>query len=83
MPEQVRNCIKLLDIDLRRDMFFNIVLSGGTTLFPGFPERLQAELVRTAPGKCQPRVLLPKDRRWVLADLYFLRCSSLHFSAKP
>eukprot|EP00392_Amoebophrya_sp_AT5.2_P014208 g14351.t1 len=64
VPEQVRNCIKLLDIDLRRDMFFNIVLSGGTTLFPGFPERLQAELVRMAPGKCQPRVLLPNDRRW-------------------
>ncbi|CAD7922516.1 unnamed protein product [Amoebophrya sp. A25] len=66
VAEQVSRCIKIVDIDLRRDMYYNVVLSGGTTLFPGLPERLQFELTRLAPPKCQPRVLLPETRRYVV-----------------
>lgn len=29
------------DIDIRRDLFQNVILSGGNTLFKGFMERLQ------------------------------------------
>ncbi|XP_028295950.1 uncharacterized protein LOC114457963 isoform X2 [Gouania willdenowi] len=39
------------DIDLRRCFLGNLVLSGGNTLLPGLPERLQAEI----------RSLLPAD----------------------
>ena len=28
------------EIDLRRDMYSNIVMSGGTSMYPGLPERL-------------------------------------------
>ena len=32
------------DTDVRADLFNNIVLSGGTTCFPGFDQRLTTEL---------------------------------------
>ncbi|CAL4068097.1 unnamed protein product, partial [Meganyctiphanes norvegica] len=33
------------DIDIRKDLFANIVLSGGTTMYPGIADRMQKELV--------------------------------------
>ena len=32
------------DIDVRREMYNNILLFGGTSFIPGFPERIQKEL---------------------------------------
>jgi actin beta/gamma 1 len=29
------------DIDIRRELYSNIILSGGSTLYKGLPERLQ------------------------------------------
>ncbi len=36
------------DIDLRRELLANIILSGGSTLFPGFEQRLKKELLALA-----------------------------------
>ena len=36
--------IQECNIDLRNELFRNIVLSGGTTLFPGFASRILKEL---------------------------------------
>jgi len=36
------------DLDIRRDLFENVVLSGGTTCFRGFDSRLQKELTSLA-----------------------------------
>lgn len=41
---QVFNAINAADIDLRKDLYNSIVLSGGSTMFPGYPTRLQKEL---------------------------------------
>ena len=38
--ELVYNSILKSDIDIRKDLYSNIVMSGGTTMFPGIPERL-------------------------------------------
>ncbi|XP_034755783.1 uncharacterized protein LOC117961323 [Etheostoma cragini] len=64
MHESVFKSILSSDIDLRRCFLGNIVLSGGNTLLPGLPERLQAEikgLLPTAMGQ-SVRVTSPKDR---------------------
>ena len=37
------------DVDIRRDLYGTIVVTGGNTLFPGFPERLTRDLNVTAP----------------------------------
>ena len=35
MHEQTFNAIMKCDIDIRKDMYMNVVLSGGTTMYPG------------------------------------------------
>ena len=35
---------------IRREMYANIVLTGGTTLFPGIAERMQREITALAPS---------------------------------
>ncbi|XP_054473984.1 uncharacterized protein LOC129106788 [Anoplopoma fimbria] len=65
MHESVFKSILSSDIDLRRCFLGNIVLSGGNTLLPGLPERLQAEirgLVPAAEMRNGVRVTSPEDR---------------------
>ncbi len=41
MDELVDKVIQLCPLDVRRKLYNNIALSGGSTLFKGFNERLQ------------------------------------------
>ncbi len=56
----VQNC----DVDLRRDLFSNIVLSGGSTMFPGLKERLHKELVELVPDTTEVKIISPPERRY-------------------
>merc|ERR1712238_337737 len=38
------------DVDIRKDLYANIVLSGGTTMFPGISERMSKEVTALAPA---------------------------------
>ncbi|KAL3316928.1 Actin- protein 2 [Cichlidogyrus casuarinus] len=44
MAEMLFHTIQQADIDLRPELFKNIVLSGGSTMYPGLPSRLEREL---------------------------------------
>ena len=44
------NSIYKCDLDVRRDLFKNVVLSGGTTMYPGIADRIQKELTALAPS---------------------------------
>jgi hypothetical protein len=35
------NSIMKSDVDIRKDLYGNIILSGGTTMFPGIADRMQ------------------------------------------
>mmetsp|Transcript_20581 Transcript_20581/g.30323 ORF Transcript_20581/g.30323 Transcript_20581/m.30323 type:complete len:201 (+) Transcript_20581:40-642(+) len=59
-------CINTCDIDLRRDLFRNIVVSGGTTMFPGIKERLEKEIRKLAPANVRVEVQADKDRRYIV-----------------
>ena len=37
------------EVDIRRDLYGNIILSGGTTLYEGLPDRLEKELDALCP----------------------------------
>ena len=52
------------DIDIRADLFHNIVLSGGTTMFPGINERVTHELKRLVPPSISVRVITPPERKY-------------------
>ena len=36
--------LRKCDVDIRRDLFCNVVLSGGSTMLPGIGERMTKEL---------------------------------------
>ena len=46
VDELVDKVIQLCPIDVRRKLYSNIALSGGSTLFKGFNERLQSSVQR-------------------------------------
>merc|ERR1719443_2552511 len=52
------------DVDIRKDLYQNIVLSGGTTMFPGIQERLQKEIAALAPSSMKVKVIAPPERKY-------------------
>jgi len=44
VAEQLYNTIQAADIDIRADFYKHIVLSGGSTMYPGLPSRLEKEI---------------------------------------
>jgi actin beta/gamma 1 len=42
----------------------NVVMSGGTTMFPGIPERLSKELTSLAPSSMKIKVVAPPERKF-------------------
>jgi len=52
------------DVDVRRDLYGNIVMSGGTTMFEGIAERLNKELVSMAPSSMKIKVVAPAERKF-------------------
>jgi actin, other eukaryote len=60
----IHTSIQKTDIDLRKDLYANVVLSGGTTLFSGLVERLNRELEFLMPNSLKLKIWAPKDRRF-------------------
>ena len=58
------NSIKKCDVDVRRDLYNNTVLSGGTTMFPGIEARLSKELTELAPASIRIKVVAPLERKY-------------------
>lgn len=44
------NSIMKCDVDIRKDLYGNVVLSGGTTMFPGIADRMYKEITAHAPS---------------------------------
>jgi len=44
LAEQVFNCIQAADMDTRAEFYKHIVLSGGSSMYPGLPSRLEKEI---------------------------------------
>merc|ERR1719463_712825 len=56
--------IQKCDIDIRKDLYANVVLSGGTTMFPGIGERMTKELSALAPSTMKIKVIAPPERKY-------------------
>ena len=50
------------DVDVRKDLYGNIVLSGGTTMYQGIAERLTKEVTSLAPSSMKIKVLINNFR---------------------
>jgi len=52
------------DVDIRKDLYSNVVLSGGTTMFSGIGERMTKELTALAPSTMKIKVVAPPERKY-------------------
>ncbi|KAF1750050.1 hypothetical protein GCK72_016595 [Caenorhabditis remanei] len=62
--ETVYNCIMESDIDIRKDLYANTVLSGGTTMYPGIADRMQKEMTALAPSTMKIGINAPPERKY-------------------
>lgn len=64
IQDTVNKCITGSDIDIRRELYDNITLSGGTTMFEGLPSRLKNEIQRLVPDIVKVNIIAPKERKF-------------------
>ena len=54
--------VERCEMDIRKELMGDIVLSGGSTMFPGMAERLQGEISRLCLNHIQVNVVAPPER---------------------
>eukprot|EP00928_Gymnodinium_smaydae_P081418 TRINITY_DN6494_c0_g2_i3.p1 TRINITY_DN6494_c0_g2~~TRINITY_DN6494_c0_g2_i3.p1 ORF type:complete len:251 (-),score=4.27 TRINITY_DN6494_c0_g2_i3:295-1047(-) len=65
LHELVHRSITICDIDVRMELWGNVVLSGGSTMFLGLRDRLWSELIALAPRQVRGvRVVAAPERRF-------------------
>jgi actin-related protein len=52
------------DVDIRKDLYSNTVLSGGSTMFAGIAERVHKEITHLAPSSITVKVVAPPERKF-------------------
>ncbi|KAJ1557486.1 actin, partial [Cladochytrium tenue] len=62
--ETTYNSIMACDVDVRKELYGNVVLSGGSTMYPGMAERMQRELTALAPSSMKVKVVAPPERKY-------------------
>jgi len=58
--ESIMKC----DVDIRKDLYANIVLSGGSTMYPGIQERMEKEITNLSPPTMKIKVVAPPERKY-------------------
>jgi len=58
--ESIMKC----DVDIRKDLYGSIVLSGGTTMFEGIAERMEKEIKALAPASIKIKIVAPPERKY-------------------
>merc|ERR1712223_928209 len=54
--ETTYNSIMKCDVDIRKDLYANTVMSGGTTMYPGIADRMQKEITALAPSTIKIKI---------------------------
>ena len=62
--ELTYDSIQKCDIDIRKELYNSVVLSGGTTMFPGMGARMQKELVSLIPPGMKVKVITAPERKY-------------------
>ncbi|XP_074923061.1 beta-actin-like protein 2 isoform X2 [Chelonoidis abingdonii] len=58
------NSIMKCDVDIRKDLYANTVLSGGSTMYPGIADRMQKEIASLAPSTMKIKIIAPPERKY-------------------
>eukprot|EP00105_Crassostrea_gigas_P027328 XP_011448623.1 PREDICTED: actin-2-like [Crassostrea gigas] len=62
--ETTYNSIMKCDVDIRKDLYANIVLSGGSTMYPGIADRMQKEITALTPSSMKVKIIAPPERKY-------------------
>ncbi|KAM7335601.1 hypothetical protein ACRRTK_006078 [Alexandromys fortis] len=62
--ETTFNSIMKCDVDIRKDLYANTVLSGGTTMYPGIADRMQKEITALAPSTMKIKIIAPLEHKY-------------------
>jgi len=60
------NSVQASDVDVRKELCKNIILSGGTTMYDGIVDRLKSEIVTLAPSGAEIRIIASTDRKYAV-----------------
>ena len=60
--EAIYHSIQKCEVDLHKDLYRNIVLSGGNTMFPGIAKRLEKELTEQFHLSAKVKIIAPNER---------------------
>jgi actin-related protein len=52
------------DVDIRKELYGNIVLSGGSTMFPGIADRMAKDITNLAPASMKIKIVAPPERKY-------------------
>merc|ERR1712205_282618 len=61
--ETTYNSIMKCDVDIRKDLYANVVLSGGTTMYAGIADRMSKEITALAPASMKVKIIAPPERK--------------------
>merc|ERR1712211_61293 len=61
--ETTYNSIMKCDVDIRKGLYANTVMSGGTTMYPGIADRMQKEITALAPSTIKIKIIAPPERK--------------------
>ena len=64
LHEAIYGSIMKCDIDIRKDLYANNVMSGGSTMFPGIADRMQKEITALAPSTMKIKIIAPPERKY-------------------
>ena len=62
--QMIYDSIMDCNVDIRKDLYSNIVMSGGTSMFPGIEERMQKELTTLASRTMEIKIIAPPERKY-------------------
>lgn len=62
LPELLISSVNKADMDLRKTLYNEIVLVGGTTMTQGFAERFIYEMRQKVPAEIHIKLQVPKER---------------------
>lgn len=62
--ETTYNSVMKCDLDIRKDLYGNIVMSGGTTMYAGISDRMQKEITALAPSSMKVKIVAPPERKY-------------------
>ena len=72
VPEAIVQAVSQCDPDLQPILYQNIVIAGGSSMFPGLKERLHFELMKLLPSNVEVKIIAAPERKysiWIGANI--------------